>query len=78
MNAGGCHSWNHTSGLVADRRIFSHFFLVFPQGSLIVHSFRTVRPRFFVAAQNEMRESAFTASVKVALPVIVQGWFCGD
>jgi hypothetical protein len=61
-----------------DDLIFSRFFLAFPQGSFIVHSFRTARPQFSVAAQSEMRESSFTASVKVALPVIVQGWFCGD
>jgi hypothetical protein len=58
--------------------ISPHFFLAFPQRSFIVHSFRTARPQFSVAAQSEMRESSFTASVKVALPVIVQGWFCGD
>jgi hypothetical protein len=61
-----------------DCLISSHLFQSFPQGSHILHSFRTAKPQFSVAAQNEMRESSFTASVKVALPVIVQGWFCGD
>ena len=47
-------------------------FLAFPQGSPIVHRIRTADSRFFVDAKNEMRESSITASVKVALPVIVK------
>src|SRR6185369_1812986 len=53
--------------------ISSRLFLSFPQGSLNVHRFRTAAARIPVAARNEMRESSLTASVDVALPVIVRG-----
>jgi hypothetical protein len=60
------------------RANFFHFFRDLPQGSFIVHSFRTDVPRFFIDEQFGMRESAFTAGVDVTLPAIVQGWFCSS
>jgi hypothetical protein len=57
---------------LASTQIFSRLFLPFPQGSPIVHRIRTAPSRFFVDARIEMRESSITASVKVALPVIVK------
>ena len=52
---------------------FWQLFLSFPQGSLNVHRFRTALALIPVAGRNEMRESSLTASVNVALPVIVRG-----
>jgi hypothetical protein len=52
---------------------FWQLFLSFPQGSLNVHRFLTARALIPVAGRNEMRESSLTASVNVALPVIVRG-----
>jgi hypothetical protein len=57
----------------ASTRNFPHFFRDLPQGTSVVHSFRTDVPRFFIDGQFGMRESAFTAGVDVTLPVIAQG-----
>jgi hypothetical protein len=57
---------------------FLQVFRDLPQGTSIVHSFRTAVPRFFIDGQFGMSDSAFTAGVDVTLPVIVQGWFCSS
>ena len=58
--------------------IFLRLFLAFPQGSPVVHRFFTMTPRIFIAGSLQMRESSLTADVNIALPVIVQGWFCSN
>jgi hypothetical protein len=65
-------------GAPASTRNFPHFFRDLPQGTSVVHSFRTDVPRFFIDGQFGMRESAFTAGVDVTLPVIAQAWFCSS
>jgi len=55
-----------------------HVFRYLPQATAIVHRFCTARPWFFIAANSRILESAITAGVNDALPVIAQGWFCGS
>jgi hypothetical protein len=57
---------------------YFRFFLVFPQTSPCVHSFRTAGTGFSVAQTFTMRDIAITAGVDITLPVIAQGWFCGS
>ena len=51
---------------------FYRFFRRLPQGSLSVHSFRTVSLRILIAEREWMRDSAITASVNETLPVIAK------
>ena len=60
-----------------DLRLFP-LFRALPQGTSVVHRFRTASPNFAIAEFCAIGESAFTAGVNDTLPVIAQGWFCGS
>jgi hypothetical protein len=61
-------SYRHARSLTDSAEDFSLFFLPFPQGSLILHSFCTTQHQFSVAHDSEFAQSAHSANVRCIEP----------